>query len=177
MTAVAYLLRMSGILWVGASSATIWFTISIASLPIAPARNDAANAAAFDGIVMFAGLNAGMGAYLVFASVNPIKYRYVIDMFLVCQAVCALSAAALKIRVPTYQGHWIGQALSTALGVTLIALLWCPARIWIAAKSYQEQSEQPSVQLIPITPSSNGHPPETVTGLSVPQTCRGRSLP
>ncbi|WP_145043557.1 hypothetical protein [Mycobacteroides abscessus] len=134
MTAVAYLLRLCGVLWVGTSSSAIWLLASLAASPSGQPERYVACGVAFDGLVMFAGLNAGMGLYLIFASTDLVRYRHAVDMFLVSQVLCGLSAAALQVWASSYHGRWVGQMLMTTFGATMVALIWCPVRVRIAAE-------------------------------------------
>lgn len=140
---VAYLLRLCGVIWMSTSSAATWLTISLAASPRGLPEHDTANVVAFDGLVMFAGLNVGMGLYLIVASTNPVKYRYVVDMFVLSQMVCGLSVAALRIWAPAYHGRWGGQMLMAAFGAAVVALIWCPVRARVAAESRPGGSKNP----------------------------------
>ncbi|MUM17866.1 hypothetical protein BI330_15700 [Mycobacterium sp. CBMA 623] len=143
-------------LWLAVSSVTIWSAVSLATSPAGLPERYAPGAVALDGIVMFAGLNAGMGLYLIFASTNPARYRHTVDMFLLCQVLCALSVITLQMWAPAYHGRWIGQPVLTAFGSILVALIWCPARTRIGIESPQKRPKGQDVQQLS-GPNTHNH--------------------
>lgn len=166
--AVAYLLRMCGIWWLVVSSAAIWSAVSLATSPTGLPERYGPEAVALDGIVMFAGLNAGMGLYLIFASTDPAKYRHTVDMFLVCQVLGAISAVALQIWAPAYHGRWVGQVVMSAFGSILVALIWCPVRARMTAALHQEHPKTLGMQQLAESTTDHLHRTNGHTGRPVP---------
>ncbi len=128
-----YVLRMVGVLWCGTSFTAIWWTVSLARSSSGLPERMASAIGAFDGHVMFGGLNVGLGLYLIFASANPIRYRQAVDVFLVCQGLSTSAAAALMLLAPAYHGYWAGEILMSSSGVVLVSLIWLPVRAAVAA--------------------------------------------
>ncbi|TDZ45775.1 hypothetical protein CCUG63695_00790 [Mycobacteroides franklinii] len=131
-----YVLRIVGVLWCVTSFTAIWWTVSLARSSSGPPERVTSAIGAFDGHVMFDGLNAGLGLYLIFASANLIRYRQGVDVFLLCQGLSVLAAATLMLLAPAYHGYWAAEILMSSIGVVLVSLIWLPVRAAVAAVSH-----------------------------------------
>ncbi|MBA0047375.1 hypothetical protein [Mycobacteroides sp. LB1] len=78
--------------------------------------------------VMLCAVNIGMGIYLALSGNDPVKYRYVIDVFLVSQSLHMVSMFAMGFISPAHRMHLIGDVPVATLSVVVVALVWLPVR-------------------------------------------------
>ncbi len=122
-------LRICGVLWSSTFFTMVSVAISMAQSPLDISAEHTPNAAALDAITVYSAVNAALGLSLVIASVDPPRYGHAVDVFLLCQGCCLLTAGALELLTFGHHGQWIGGVLLfNSIVSALIALVWLPLR-------------------------------------------------